>query len=57
MAGALVDADRSLVRCYLPAAARWQTIRGLAAGLQPVFRFRHRFQSVGILVCRFLIGV
>jgi type I restriction enzyme M protein len=33
MAGALVDADRSLVRFYLPAEARWQTIRGMAAGL------------------------
>ena len=32
-AGALVDADRNLVRFYLPAEARWQPIRGLAAGL------------------------
>ena len=33
LAGALVDTDRNLVRFYLPAEARWQTIRGLVAGL------------------------
>jgi type I restriction enzyme M protein len=30
---AFTDADRGLVRFYLPATARWQTIRGMAAGL------------------------
>ena len=32
-AGGFVEADRSLVRFYLPAEARWSTIRGRTAGL------------------------
>jgi type I restriction enzyme M protein len=48
-AGGFVAADRSLVRFYLPADARWQTIRGRTAGLGE--------HMTDLFLCRNLIPV